>query len=130
MTKTTSKTTESQGASSASPRAEFSAFGDELFSSYAEASKSFFEGVMALNEEVIRFANERFEASARLFQDLPACRDWQEAASLHSEFAQSETDAYRTAVPKFTEQAIRSCAVAWKSPIEPVRGFTKNAPKS
>lgn len=137
MPKSTDRTAEPRGESPSdrpNRKDDLAAYNGEFFSAYTEANKAFFENAVAWNQEMMRFANERLEANARLFQSLPTCRDWQEAASLQSEFARSETDAYRTALPKLTEQAVRNCAAVWDSTFgqapEVARGPTKTAPKT
>jgi hypothetical protein len=65
LTKTTRKTAQLQETNFLFPQFETTAFSGDLFSAYVQGSQAFLESAVALNQEILRFANERLEADAQ-----------------------------------------------------------------
>jgi hypothetical protein len=109
MTKIANRTSKKAEAGFQFPQFEMPAFNGDLFSAYAQASQAFFESAMALNQEIMGFANKRLQANAQRVQDLSKCACWEEAVAVQSDFAQLAATAYLAEIPTLTEQTVRGC---------------------
>jgi len=129
MTKS-AKTAPTHQATPLFPQTEVAAFNGDLFSAYAKASQAFLESTVALNQEVMRFVNERLQANAQALQDLPNCTSWEDAVAVQSELARSAADAYSAEVPKLTEHAAKNCTALYGTLLETAKTFPQVMAKS
>lgn len=105
MTKQTRRTAIPSDAYPFEPMAGLGAFGGELAESYMKASQTFLQNAFDMNQEIMRFASERFNADVAAIRALSQCANWQDAATLQSEFVRSATEAYQAEFQKLVEQS-------------------------
>ena len=91
---------------------------ENFFESYVRSGQVFFESAFNLNQELMRFASDRFQADAEAFQTLARCTNVQDMVGCQSKFTQSMADAYLTEIPKMTEQAARTYTAMWAPVFE------------
>lgn len=105
MTKQSRQTARPSATTPFEPMAGLGAFGGELAESYMKASQTFLQNAFDMNQEIMRFASERFTADVAAIQALSKCANWQDAANLQSEFLRSATEAYQAEFNKLVQQS-------------------------
>lgn len=115
-----------QALSSGLPQFDLSVFNGTILAAYAQAGQTLLIRAVELNQEMIRFAGERLEANARMWQGLPTTTTWERMVEIQSEFLRGAADAYLNEVPRLTEQAARTCSAMW----EPVLDSAEELPEA
>lgn len=92
-------------------------FNGKFMECYVRAGQSFLTSAVSLNQEVLRFANERFRADVKALQALSRCKDWSEVAGCQSAFAQSAAEAYQAEASKLAKLGTAATAATLK-PLE------------
>jgi hypothetical protein len=72
----------------------------KLMACYARAGQTAFMNAVKMNQELLRFAGERFQADVAAFQTLARCTSWNELADCQTDFARTATEAYETELSK------------------------------
>lgn len=129
MTKSTDKTTQRPTVDFPVPQFDMPAFNGNMFSAYARASAVLLENAAAMNREIVRFANKRLEADAKLLQELPTCTSWEKSVKVQSDFARAASEAYSEEIPKLMEQGAKCCATAMAPMMETVNIPPESEPK-
>jgi Phasin protein len=113
MTNQTNKIAKRHDESIPFPFAGMSGLNGGMFETYAQAGQALMESAFAVNEEMMRFAGERFQADMAAFQTLSQCTNWQDVAGFRSEFARSAMEAYREEFSKLMERSMGATAATW-----------------
>jgi hypothetical protein len=71
-------------------------FNGRLVACCARAGQSAFVNAFKMNQEILRFAGERFQADVQAMQTLSRCANWTELADCQTDFARTVTEAYET----------------------------------
>ena len=71
-----------------------------LMSCYARAGQTALMNAVKLNQEIMRFAGERFQAEVQAFQALSRCANWTELADCQTDFTRTATEAYEAELSK------------------------------
>ena len=101
-------------------------FNGKLMECYMRAGQSLFMNAVKLNQEMLRFASERFRADVRAMQALSRCKDWSEIAGCQSEFAQSAAEAYQSEASKLTKLGTEATAATLKPLEEATKALSKS----
>jgi hypothetical protein len=75
-------------------------FNGRLMACYARAGQSAFMNAFKMNQEILRFAGERFQADVQALQTLSRCANWTELADCQTDFARMTTEAYEAEMSK------------------------------
>jgi hypothetical protein len=92
-------------------------FDGKLAECYMRASQAMFMNAFKFNQEVLRFATERFQADIRALQSLSRCANLTEVASCQSEFARKTAEAYEKEMTTLAELGTS----ATEATLEPLR---------
>lgn len=87
-------------------------FNSDMAESCARASQAIYENAVSMNQEIVRFAGERFQKDVAALQAMSGCTNWLDAVALQSNFFQSATDAYQTEIKKLWEQGTQAASEA------------------
>jgi len=104
MTKQADKATNKQGTGVAMPFAGMASLNSGMIEAYVQASQTLMTNALTINQELMRFAGERFQADIEALQTLSQCRNGQDMVSLQSDFAQTAAEAYQAEFSKLLEQ--------------------------
>ena len=121
MTKKGNKTAPKADVNFPSPFPNITRLTGSFLESYARAGQAFIENAFGLNQEMMRFANNRFQADMEAIQTLGKCSDWQDIVSFQSAFARSAADAYITEMPELAEHITRTCSTLCTPMLEPAK---------
>ena len=72
----------------------------KLMACYARVGQTAFMNAVKMNQELMRFAGERFQADFRAFQAMSRCANWTELADCQTDFARTATEAYEAELSK------------------------------
>jgi len=100
MTQSSDKTRPTPESGFEFPGFKMPEFNSDLFPNYSQAHRAFLENAVAINQEMMRFAQERLQADAQLLQELPKCTNWEQTTTVQSDFARAASDAYMREMPK------------------------------
>lgn len=114
MTKQADKPAKGFDMNMAAPFAGMANFNEGILGAYAQAGKALLENAVSMNQELMRFAGERFQADVEALQKLTQCRNVQEMAEFQSSFAKSAAEAYQAEVARLTEQSTQATTAALK----------------
>ena len=98
----------------------------DLMSRYAEAGQAAFLTAVKMNQELLRFAGERFQADIAAFQTLSQCTNWTELADCQSAFARTATEAYEAELSKLMNMGSDATNAALKPLQETVASGSKS----
>ena len=76
----------------------------DMLDTYVRASQKLFDNVFAVNEELMRFAGNRFEKDMEAFQSLTQCKNSDEFVALQSDFMRTTAEDYQAEITKLVEQ--------------------------
>ena len=71
-----------------------------LMACYARAGQTALMNAVKMNQELMRFAGERFQADVQALQAMSRCSNWNELADCQSDFARTVTQAYEAELSK------------------------------
>jgi len=114
MTKQANKTAKKHNESVPLPFAGMAGLNEGSFETYAQANQALLESAFALNQELMQFVGERFQADMAAFQALSQCTNGQDMAAVQSDLARSAAEAYQAEVSKLMEQGMATTTVMWK----------------
>ena len=95
------------------PLAGMAGFSGSLFEAYVQGSQAFLGSAFALNQEMLRFAGERFRADMKVLQILPQCANWQDIADRQSIFARLAAETYQGELFKLMERSTMVTTSMW-----------------
>jgi hypothetical protein len=95
------------------PLAGMAGFSGRLFKAYVQGTQAFLVSAFALNQEMLRFAGERFRADMEVLQILPQCANWQDIAELQSIFARSAAETCQGELSKLMERSTMVPTSMW-----------------
>jgi len=72
----------------------------KLMACYAQAGQSALMNAVKMNQELLRFAGERFQADVQVLQTMSHCANWSELADCQTDFARTTTEAYEAELSK------------------------------
>jgi len=72
----------------------------KLMACYARAGQTAFMNAVKMNQEIMRFAGERFQADVQALQAMARCTNWNEMADYQTDFARTVTQAYEAEMSK------------------------------
>lgn len=72
----------------------------KLMAYYAQAGQSALMNAVKMNQELLRFAGERFQADVEVLQTMSHCANWSELADCQTDFARMTTEAYEAELSK------------------------------
>jgi hypothetical protein len=98
-----------------------------MFEAYARAGQAIMQTAFAMNQELVRFASERFKAEMEGFQTLTKCKDWKEVSNVQSEFMQTAMATYQAETSKLMEQSMEASTAAWKPLSDSAKGTSEKA---
>lgn len=78
-------------------------FDGKLAECYARAGQAFITNAFRFNQEILRFATERFNADIEAVQSLARCNNWSEVANCQTSYARLAAEAYEKEARKLTE---------------------------
>jgi len=106
------------------PMLEMPTANAQMFPNFPQMNNAFVERGGVLNKEIMRFANERAQANAKLLQSLPECTSWDKAVAVQTEFMTSTSGAFMLEMPKLVEKATEM----WTSMFAPLAEAAKAEP--
>lgn len=105
-------------------------FNGNAFDAYVRTSQAILENAAALNQEMVRFAGERYQADLEAIQALPGYTDVQGVVKFHSDCMCRAAEAYQAEFSKLMQQSAQAASTMFEPMIEsagnPVKG---GAPK-
>jgi hypothetical protein len=72
----------------------------KLMACYARAGQTALMNAVKMNQEILRFAGERFQADVHALQTMSRCTNWTEFTDCQTDFARTVTEAYETEVSR------------------------------
>ncbi len=129
MTKAEKKTSETMNSSNPMSVFGTNPFGDAFAESWIRAGQNAFENAFSVNQEVARFAGERFQADAAVLQALFGCATPQDAVAVQSDFLRSTTEAYQQETNMLLEQGMRAASETSEMISDAVSSFAGGIPK-
>lgn len=109
MAKATDKSAATPAAS-----ADITDINGSIVGAYVQASQAILENAYTLNQEMLRFAGERFQADVAALQTLSQCTNWEEMAGVQSKFTRTATEAYQAEIAKLTARSSDAISAAWQ----------------
>ncbi len=100
MTKQTTSQFKTNGTKITESLSDMNMFNSRLAACYARAGQSVFMNAFKMNQEILRFAGERFQADVQALQTLSRCANWTELADYQTDFARTTTEAYEAELSK------------------------------
>jgi len=107
------------------PIPEMAEFNNDVFRAYLNTSRAILESAAALNQEMVRFAGERFQADLEAIQALPGYTNVQGVVSFQSDFMRKAAEAYQTEFSKLMQQSTDAVSTAFEPLIETVENSTR-----
>jgi hypothetical protein len=89
----------------------------KLMAYYAEAGQTALMNAVKMNQELMRFAGERFQADVQALQTMSRCANWSELADCQTDFARKTTEAYEAELSKL----MRMGSDATSETLQPLR---------
>lgn len=86
------------------PLAELGDMNNNAFEAYLRTSRAILENAAAVNQEMMRFAGERFQADLEAIQTLPGYTNIPGVMNFQSEFMRRAADAYQAEFSKLMQQ--------------------------
>lgn len=96
-----------------------------VFEAYVRTSQAILENAAALNQEMVRFAGERFRADLEAMQTLPGYTNVQGVVSFQSEFMRRAAEAYQAEFTKLMQQNSDAMSTIFEPLIETVKSNGK-----
>ena len=96
------------------PSADAPTINGTMVDAYVQASQAILENTFTLNQEMMRFAGERFQADMAALQALSQCTNWQDMAGFQSDFTRSAAEAYQAEIAKLTARSTAAINAAWQ----------------
>jgi hypothetical protein len=109
----------------AMPFAEIEDFNASAFDAYLRTSRAILENTAALNQEMVRFAGERFKADLEALQTLPGYTNVQGVMTFQSEFMRKTAEAYQAEFSKLMQQSTEAASTMFEPLIESVKSSAK-----
>jgi hypothetical protein len=109
------------------PVMEMGEFNDNIFEAYVRTSKAILESAAALNQEMVRFAGERYQADLEAIQTLPNYTNVQGVVDFQSEFMRKAAEAYQTEFSKLMQQSADAASTVFEPMIESAGGPVKGS---
>lgn len=78
-------------------------FNGKLAESYTRAGQAFVANAFKFNQEILRFATERFQADIQAMESFSRCKNWSEVASCQTDYTRLAAEAYEKEVTKLAE---------------------------
>lgn len=100
------------------PFAEMGDMNSNAFEAYIQTSRAILENAAALNQEMMRFAGERFQADLEAIQTLPGYTNIQGVMNFQSEFMRRAADAYQTEFSKLMQQNSQAMSTMFEPLLE------------
>lgn len=97
-----------------------------VFEAYVRTSQAILENAAALNQEMVRFAGERFRADLEAMQMLPGYTNVQGVVSFQSEFMRRAAEAYQAEFTKLVQQNSDAMSTIFEPLIETVKSNGKD----
>ncbi|MCH7996029.1 MAG: phasin family protein, partial [Planctomycetes bacterium] len=110
MTKQVNKAAKSLDVDIPDPFAGMAGLNGSMFEIYAQTGQAILENAFALNQEMMRFAGERFQADVEAVQTLSQCTNWQDMAEFQSNFTRSAAEVYQAEISKLMERGMEATA--------------------
>jgi hypothetical protein len=107
------------------PFADFGDFNNNAFEAYIRTSQAILENAAALNQELMRFAGERFQTDLEAMQALPGYTNVQGVVSFQSDFMRRAAEAYQSEFSKIMQQSTEAMSAAVEPLIESVKESAK-----
>ena len=107
------------------PVMELGEFNDNVFEAYVRTSQAILESAAALNQEMVRFAGERYQADLEAIQTLPNYTNVQDVVDFQSEFMRKAAEAYQTEFSKLMQQSADAASTVFEPMIESAGGPVK-----
>jgi len=107
------------------PFAEMEGLNASAFDAYIRTSRAILENTAALNQEMVRFAGERFKADLEALQTLPGYTNVQGVMSFQSEFMRKTAEAYQAEFSKLMQQSTEAASTMFEPLIESVKTSAK-----
>ncbi|MDH3514566.1 MAG: phasin family protein [Gammaproteobacteria bacterium] len=107
------------------PFAEMEDFNASAFDAYMRTSRAILENTAALNQEMLRFAGERFQADLAALQTLPGYTNVQGVMTFQSEFMRKAAEAYQAEFSKLMQQSTEAASTMFEPLIESVKKSAK-----
>ena len=127
MTIQTNKPAKKQDEGMGIPFADAAKLGGCMFQAYLQATQELLENAVAFNQELTRFAGERFRADMQAFQAFAQCANWSGLAAFQSDFAQTAVKAYQNEFSKLMERNSAAMTGTCKPILDAAKDFTKAA---
>lgn len=109
------------------PFMEMGEFNDNVFEAYVRTSQAILESAAALNQEMVRFAGERYQADLEAIQTLPNYTNVQGVVDFQSEFMRKAAEAYQTEFSKLMQQSADAASTVFEPMIESAGGPVKGS---
>lgn len=109
----------------AAPLADFGDFNSNAFEAYIRTSQAILENAAALNQELVRFAGERFQTDVEAMQALPGYTNVQGVVSFQSDFMRKAAEAYQTEFSKLMQQSTEAASTMFEPLIESAKNSAK-----
>lgn len=93
--------------------ADVAALNGAMLSAFAKASQAYVDGLVAMNEEMMSFANDRMHRNAELGERLTKCGTWGDVLSLQQDWSRAAMEAYSAETAKLTELATKVQSESW-----------------
>jgi hypothetical protein len=107
------------------PFMEMGEFNENFFEAYVRTSQAILESAAALNQEMVRFAGERYQADLEAIQTLPGYTNVQGVVNFQSEFMRKTAEAYQTEFSKLMQQSADAASTVFEPMIETASGPVK-----
>lgn len=105
--------------------AEMETLNANAFDAYLRTSRAILENTAALNQEMVRFAGERFKADLEALQTLPGYTNVQGVMTFQSEFMRKTAEAYQAEFSKLMQQSTEAASTMFEPLIESVKSSAK-----
>ena len=107
------------------PFAEMEDFNASAFDAYLRTSRAILENTAALNQEMMRFAGERFQVDLEALQTLPGYTNVQGVMTFQTEFMRKAAEAYQAEFSKLMQQSTEAASTMFEPLIESVKSSAK-----
>jgi hypothetical protein len=107
------------------PFGEMGDINNDVFEAYIRTSQAILENAAALNQEMVRFAGERFQADMEAIQTLPGYTNVQGVVNFQSEFMRRAAEAYQAEFSKLMQQSTDAMSTVFEPFIETIKNAEK-----
>jgi len=108
------------------PITEMGDLNTNAFEAYVRTSRAILENAAALNQEMVRFAGERFQADLEAIQTLPGYTNVQGVVNFQSDFMRSAAEAYQAEFSKLMQQSNEAISTMFEPLIETAKESKSN----